>query len=129
VPPPPEANDDARARNRALFDGPFGRVYAYYTARPWLSRLIARVVWGGDIRPFYASLAEIARVPDGGLIERPLRRGCLRIRYDHRPLRLLRDACLSPSREARGGRLVEGDPLDSWPTRLRRSGQSRFWPI
>jgi ubiquinone/menaquinone biosynthesis C-methylase UbiE len=33
-----------------------------------ISRLIARVVWGGDIRPFYRSMQEINRVPDGGVI-------------------------------------------------------------
>jgi ubiquinone/menaquinone biosynthesis C-methylase UbiE len=33
-----------------------------------LARLIAPAVWGGDIRPFYASMEEIGRVPDGSLI-------------------------------------------------------------
>jgi SAM-dependent methyltransferase len=33
-----------------------------------VSRVIARAVWGGDIRPFYASMDAIASVPAGGLI-------------------------------------------------------------
>ena len=36
--------------------------------RPPLARLIARLVWGADIRRYYASMEEIGRVPDGGLI-------------------------------------------------------------
>jgi ubiquinone/menaquinone biosynthesis C-methylase UbiE len=58
----------ARERNRAVFDGAFGRVYSFYTERERLSRLIAAVVWGGDIRPFYASMRAIGETPDGGTI-------------------------------------------------------------
>lgn len=60
--------DNTRERNRALFDGPFGRVYSFYIERERLSRLIAAVVWGGDIRPFYASMRAIAEAPDAGVI-------------------------------------------------------------
>src|SRR5919109_4698036 len=58
----------ARERNRALFDGPFGRIYGFYIERERLSRLIAATVWGGDVRPFYASMRAIADVPEGGVI-------------------------------------------------------------
>lgn len=39
-----------------LLEGPFGGVYSFYMQRPWLARPIGRLLWGGDIRPFYASL-------------------------------------------------------------------------
>lgn len=51
-----------------MFEGPFGRVYSFYTERERLSRLIAAVVWGGYIRPFYASMRAIAETPHGGVI-------------------------------------------------------------
>jgi ubiquinone/menaquinone biosynthesis C-methylase UbiE len=57
-----------RERNRAVFDGAFGRAYSFYTERERLSRLIAAVVWGGDIRPFYASMGAIGTTRDGGTI-------------------------------------------------------------
>ncbi len=62
------ARDNARERNRALFDGPFGRLYSFYTDRERLSRLIAMLVWGADIRPSYASMRAIGEVPDRGVI-------------------------------------------------------------
>ena len=55
-------------RNRALFDGAFGKVYSCYIARERLARLIAAVIWGGDIRPFYASMRAIAQVSNGSVI-------------------------------------------------------------
>jgi ubiquinone/menaquinone biosynthesis C-methylase UbiE len=36
--------------------------------REHLSRLIAAIVWAGDVRPFYASMRAIADVPEGGVI-------------------------------------------------------------
>jgi len=36
--------------------------------RPWLSRLIARIVWGADVNPYYESMAAIGEVPVGGTI-------------------------------------------------------------
>jgi ubiquinone/menaquinone biosynthesis C-methylase UbiE len=67
----PQSTDPAaatRERNRDFFGGAFGPVYSFYMEHPPLSRLIARLVWGADIRPFYASMEEIGRVRDGGLI-------------------------------------------------------------
>lgn len=60
--------DTARERNRRVFDGAFGSVYGAYIRRERLARVIARVVWGSDTRPFYASMASIGRVADGGTI-------------------------------------------------------------
>ena len=61
-------HSSARERNRDLFDGPFGAVYSFYTERRWLSPVVARVVWGSDLRPFYESLAVVASAQDGALI-------------------------------------------------------------
>ena len=36
--------------------------------RPRLNRLIARVLWGGDIRPYYKSMEAVAEVPPGGTV-------------------------------------------------------------
>ena len=60
--------DTARERNRHVFDGVFGSVYGAYIRRERLARLIARLVWGSDVRPFYASMAAIGEVADGGTI-------------------------------------------------------------
>jgi SAM-dependent methyltransferase len=60
--------DSARQRNRAVFDGALGGVYGFYIEHERLSRLIAAVAWGADIRPFYVSMRAIADVLDGGLI-------------------------------------------------------------
>jgi ubiquinone/menaquinone biosynthesis C-methylase UbiE len=62
------AADDARQRNRRLFDGVFGSVYSFYMERERLSRLVGRAVWGSDVRPFYASMGAIGEVGDRGTI-------------------------------------------------------------
>jgi ubiquinone/menaquinone biosynthesis C-methylase UbiE len=36
--------------------------------RPGLSRLISRVVWGGDSKSYYDSMGAVAEIPDGGTI-------------------------------------------------------------
>jgi SAM-dependent methyltransferase len=46
----------------------FGAVFSAYMERPRLSRLIARVVWGSDVRPYYESMRAIAEIPAGGTI-------------------------------------------------------------
>lgn len=51
-----------------FYASPFGAVYSAYMDRPVLSRLIGRVVWGGDSKPYYESMGAIAEVPEGGLI-------------------------------------------------------------
>jgi SAM-dependent methyltransferase len=62
------AADNARERNRALFDGAFGGLYSFYIERERLCRLIAALVWGADSRPFYASMRSIGEVRRDGLI-------------------------------------------------------------
>jgi SAM-dependent methyltransferase len=51
-----------------FYASPFGVAYSAYMERPWLSRLISRIVWGGDSRPYYESMAAIGEVPEGGVI-------------------------------------------------------------
>jgi ubiquinone/menaquinone biosynthesis C-methylase UbiE len=55
-------------RNRRLFDGAFGAMYGFYMERERVSRLVGRVVWGGDTRPLYESLKGIDAVPAGGTV-------------------------------------------------------------
>jgi SAM-dependent methyltransferase len=59
---------DTRARNRQLFAGPFGALYSFYMERQRVSRIVARVVWGADIAPFYASMRAIETVRPNGLV-------------------------------------------------------------
>jgi SAM-dependent methyltransferase len=51
-----------------FYGGAFGSVYSTYMERPWLSRLVGRVVWGGDTRRYYESMAAVTTVPDGGTV-------------------------------------------------------------
>jgi SAM-dependent methyltransferase len=60
--------DEIRARNRASFDGAFGRVYSFLMEPPWLGRVIAAVYWGGDARPFYESMRAIGELPEGSVV-------------------------------------------------------------
>ncbi len=36
--------------------------------RPWLARRVSRLVWGGDLRPYYASMEALAGVRDGATV-------------------------------------------------------------
>ena len=56
------------ARQRAAFDGAFGRVYSFVMEPPWLGRAAFAAYWGGDISPFYESMSAIGQLPDGALI-------------------------------------------------------------
>jgi SAM-dependent methyltransferase len=51
-----------------FYASPFGAVYSAYMERPRLSRLIGRIVWGGDSKRYYESMAAVAEVADGGTI-------------------------------------------------------------
>jgi SAM-dependent methyltransferase len=53
---------------RDFYASPFGVAYSAYMERPGLSRLISRVVWGGDSKSYYDSMRAVAEVPDGGTI-------------------------------------------------------------
>jgi ubiquinone/menaquinone biosynthesis C-methylase UbiE len=48
--------------------GPFGAVYDFYIERPWLMRLIGRVVWGIDASVLYASMAPVREAANGSTI-------------------------------------------------------------
>jgi SAM-dependent methyltransferase len=51
-----------------LYASLLGRAYSAYMERPWLSRVIGRAVWGGDVRPYYASMGAIAVLPAGAMV-------------------------------------------------------------
>ncbi|HEX6689209.1 MAG TPA: methyltransferase domain-containing protein [Solirubrobacterales bacterium] len=51
-----------------FYDSPWGAAYSTYMERPRLSSRISRLVWGGDIKPYYESMATAGEVPDGGKI-------------------------------------------------------------
>ncbi len=53
---------------RDFYASPFGVAYSTYMEKPLLSRLIGRIVWGGDDKPYYDSMNAIAEVADGGAI-------------------------------------------------------------
>jgi SAM-dependent methyltransferase len=59
---------ETRARNRAGFNGVFGRIYSFLMEPPWLGRVAAAAYWGGDARPFYESMRAIGKLPDGALV-------------------------------------------------------------
>ncbi len=58
----------AAQRNQSLFSGVFGALYSGYIEHERVARLISRLVWGSDVRPYYASMDAIARQPDGSTI-------------------------------------------------------------
>jgi SAM-dependent methyltransferase len=45
--------------------GAFGGVYDFYIEREWISRPLARAVWGVDVGPLYAAIDELAECSDG----------------------------------------------------------------
>lgn len=46
----------------------FGGVYDFYMERPWLSKLIGRVMWGIDLRTMYENIDEIGELGGGAMI-------------------------------------------------------------
>lgn len=46
----------------------FGAAYSAYMERPWLSRRISQIVWGGDPQPYYALMEAAGGVPSGGAV-------------------------------------------------------------
>jgi SAM-dependent methyltransferase len=116
----------ARERNRRVFASPFGAVYDLYIQREPLARLISRVVWHSDVRPFYASMAAISTMPDdstivdapcgSGVALRALREGH-RVRYlgyDLSPEMLRRARRHAEKRRLGQVELVEAD-VESLP--------------
>lgn len=51
-----------------FYASPFGVAYSAYMERPRLSRLISRLVWGGDSKPYYAGMSAVGEVGEGGTI-------------------------------------------------------------
>jgi SAM-dependent methyltransferase len=51
-----------------FYASPFGIAFSAYQEWPWLSRLIAMAVWGGDVRPCYESMGAIAEAAPGSTI-------------------------------------------------------------
>ncbi len=51
-----------------FYASPFGAIYSAYMERPRLNSRISRLVWGGDTKPYYESMAAAATVPAGGTI-------------------------------------------------------------
>lgn len=45
-----------------------GAGYSAYMERPYLSRVLGRVFWGGDTKAYYESMAAIGETPEGGTI-------------------------------------------------------------
>lgn len=46
----------------------FGGVYDFYMERPWLSKLIGRVMWGIDLAPLYRNVDAIGEIEQGAVI-------------------------------------------------------------
>jgi SAM-dependent methyltransferase len=61
-------DNEIQARNRASFDGAFGRAYSYWMERPWLGNAIGVALWGGDAKPFYESMRTIGELPEGAVV-------------------------------------------------------------
>ncbi len=51
-----------------FYASPLGAAYSAYMERPRVSSRISQVLWGGDTRPYYASMAAARAVPAGGVI-------------------------------------------------------------
>jgi ubiquinone/menaquinone biosynthesis C-methylase UbiE len=48
--------------------GPFGAFYDFYIERPWLVRVLGRVVWGSDAGVLYESMKPIEEAGSGAVI-------------------------------------------------------------
>lgn len=90
-----------------FYASPFGVAYSAYGERPWLNRLIAITVWGGDTRRCYESMGAIREVAEGGtIVDCPCGAGvALRELSSARAVRYVA-VDLSPSMLRRTGRRV-----------------------
>jgi SAM-dependent methyltransferase len=107
-----------------FYASPFGALYSAYMERPRLSRLIGRLVWGGDSKRYYASMAAVTEVGAGGTIvdcpcgAGPAMRGLRRegeVRYvaaDLSPSMLGRARKRAEARGLSGVELVEADAAE-----------------
>lgn len=51
-----------------FYASPFGSFYSFYMHRPRLAALVSRLVWGGDLRPYYEDMSLISEVELGRTI-------------------------------------------------------------
>ncbi len=51
-----------------FYASPLGAAYSVYMERPWLSRPIGRVIWGGDSKRYYESMSAAGEVAEDGTI-------------------------------------------------------------
>lgn len=51
-----------------FYASPLGAGYSAYMERPHLSRVLGRVVWGGDTKAYYESMAAIGETAEGATI-------------------------------------------------------------
>ncbi|HEY7455812.1 MAG TPA: class I SAM-dependent methyltransferase [Solirubrobacterales bacterium] len=51
-----------------FYDSPWGAAYSAYMERPRLSTRVSRLVWGGDTRPYYESMAAVTALGDGDTV-------------------------------------------------------------
>jgi SAM-dependent methyltransferase len=51
-----------------FYDSAIGAAYSAYMERPRASRAIGRLIWGGDTRTYYESMAAVGEVADGATI-------------------------------------------------------------
>jgi ubiquinone/menaquinone biosynthesis C-methylase UbiE len=95
-----------------FYAAPFGAIYSAYMERPRLSSRISRLVWGGDIRPYYASMAAAGQVSEGGtVVDCPCGAGpALRAIPGDRSIRYV-GVDLSPSMIGRARRRAEARDL------------------
>lgn len=96
-----------------FYASPFGAAYSAYMEWPRLSGRIGRIVWGGDTKPYYESMAALGEVPDGGtVVDCPCGAGpALRAIPAGRSIRYV-GADLSPSMLRRAGKRVTARGLN-----------------
>ena len=51
-----------------FYDSPLGATYSAYMERPRLSRPLGRLLWGGDTKAYYESMAAVGEVAEGATI-------------------------------------------------------------
>lgn len=51
-----------------FYASPIGAAYSAYMERPWLSRRLSRIFWGGPTTPYYESMKAIGEAPPGATI-------------------------------------------------------------
>jgi SAM-dependent methyltransferase len=97
-----------------FYASPFGVAYSTYMERPRLSRLISRIVWGGDSKSYYDSMSAVGEIGDGGtIIDCPCGAGpALRALRPWAELRYVA-ADLSPSMLRRARKRAASRGLDS----------------